>query len=158
MAIEKLQFCLPAVFTIGPADNTESLCRYAKILTGKMANKTKEVTATSRNHVQDIVKGIIEGETRVIVSSMTMEEIFKEREVFKTGGDQNYPEGTGSIRSQDVSSVLLAFSTSVSFCLSAWVLKRLSYNANVKELQDTHGSEYFEFLSRKAHEGASNQA
>ena len=33
-----------------------------------------------------------------------------------------------------------------------------SYNANVKELQDTPGSEYFQFLSRKAHEGASNQA
>lgn len=32
------------------------------------------------------------------------------------------------------------------------------YNANVKELQDTPGSEYFAFLSRKAHEGASNQA
>lgn len=34
----------------------------------------------------------------------------------------------------------------------------ISYNANVKELQDTAGSEYFKFLSRKAHEGASNQA
>jgi hypothetical protein len=34
----------------------------------------------------------------------------------------------------------------------------VSYNANVKELQDTPGSEYFQFLSRKAHEGASNQA
>lgn len=33
-----------------------------------------------------------------------------------------------------------------------------SYNANVKELQDTKGSEYFAFLSRKAHEGALNQA
>ena len=32
------------------------------------------------------------------------------------------------------------------------------YNANVKELQDAPGSEYFKFLSRKAHEGASNQA
>jgi flotillin len=32
------------------------------------------------------------------------------------------------------------------------------YNANVKELQDTPGSEYFAFLSRKAHEGALNQA
>ena len=36
--------------------------------------------------------------------------------------------------------------------------KIASYNANVKELQDTQGSEYFKFLSRKAHEGASNQA
>jgi len=35
---------------------------------------------------------------------------------------------------------------------------KTSYNANVKELQDTPGSEYFQFLSRKAHEGASNQA
>ena len=33
-----------------------------------------------------------------------------------------------------------------------------SYNANVKELQDTPGSEYFAVLSRKAHEGALNQA
>ena len=33
-----------------------------------------------------------------------------------------------------------------------------SYNANVKELQDTPGNEYFSFLSRKAHEGALNQA
>jgi flotillin len=33
-----------------------------------------------------------------------------------------------------------------------------SYNANVKELQDTPGSEYFAFLSRKATEGALNQA
>jgi flotillin len=29
------------------------------------------------------VVGVIEGETRVLVSSMTMEEIFTEREVFK---------------------------------------------------------------------------
>lgn len=33
-----------------------------------------------------------------------------------------------------------------------------SYNANVKELQDAPGSEYFTYLSRKAHEGAQNQA
>ena len=32
------------------------------------------------------------------------------------------------------------------------------YNANVKELQDMPGSKYFEFLAKKAHEGAENQA
>jgi flotillin len=32
------------------------------------------------------------------------------------------------------------------------------YNANVKELRDAPGSSYFESLSRKAHEGAINQA
>ena len=90
MTIEKLQFSLPAVFTIGPDDNIDALCKYAKILTGKTANAPRhEATATGRNHVQDIVKGIIEGETRVIVSGMTMEEIFKERQVFKTKTIEN---------------------------------------------------------------------
>lgn len=37
-------------------------------------------------------------------------------------------------------------------------LTAISYNANVKELQDAPGSEYFSYLSRKAHEGALNQA
>lgn len=68
---------------------------------GTPAASRKIPTQTGRGHVQDIVKGrmpslfhsrnrvdlligIIEGETRVIISGMTMEEIFKERQVFKT--------------------------------------------------------------------------
>ena len=69
----------------------------------------------------------------MIVSGMTMEEIFKERQVFKTKVIEN------------VQTELNQFGLRI-------------YNANVKELQDTAGSEYFKFLSRKAHEGASNQA
>lgn len=85
MTIEKLQFQLPAVFTIGPEDDSKALEKYAKILTGREKDDaSRHATPTGRNHVQDIVKGIIEGETRVIVSGMTMEEIFKERQVFKT--------------------------------------------------------------------------
>lgn len=42
--------------------------------------------------------------------------------------------------------------------LTSFQLGLCIYNANVKELQDTPGSEYFAFLSRKAHEGALNQA
>ncbi|PGH23698.1 hypothetical protein AJ80_02304 [Polytolypa hystricis UAMH7299] len=128
MTIEKLQFALPAVFTIGPDNNIEALKKYALLLTGGAASKS-----TSGNHVQDIVKGIIEGETRVIVSSMTMEEIFKERQVFKQHVIEN------------VQNELDQFGLRI-------------YNANVKELQDTPGSEYFSYLSRKAHEGALNQA
>lgn len=132
MTVEKLQFTLPAVFTIGPNDQHASLLKYAKILTGR-DRSSRHSQATGRTHVQDIVKGIIEGETRVIVSSMTMEEIFKERQVFKNH-----------------------VITNVQAELDQFGLK--IYNANVKELQDTAGSEYFKFLSRKAHEGASNQA
>lgn len=42
--------------------------------------------------------------------------------------------------------------------LKLLLMRTYSYNANIKELQDTPGSEYFAFLSRKAHEGALNQA
>lgn len=56
MTCEKLQFSLPAVFTIGPDDTADSLRKYAKILTGRDAGKRE--TATGRSHVQDIVKGI----------------------------------------------------------------------------------------------------
>ena len=131
MTIEKLQFSLPAVFTIGPDDEPAALKKYAMLLTGNSDGSKK--IPTGRNHVQDIVKGIIEGETRVIVSGLTMEEIFKERQIFKTKIIEN------------VQSELDQFGLRI-------------YNANVKELQDTPGSEYFKFLSRKAHEGASNQA
>ena len=87
MTLEKLQFSLPAVFTIGPENTLTALRKYALLLTGN-ADGTPAVTkskptSTGRSHVQNIVKGIIEGETRVIVSGLTMEEIFKERQVFK---------------------------------------------------------------------------
>ncbi|KAF7595052.1 hypothetical protein BBP40_007455 [Aspergillus hancockii] len=108
MTLEKLQFSLPAVFTIGADIELESLKNYARLLAENVDD---------RSNVQKIVKGIIEGETRVIVSSMSMEEVFKERQ----------------------------------FGLRI-------YNANVKELQDTPGSEYFAILSKKAHEGALSQA
>lgn len=90
MTIEKLQFALPAVFTIGPDNELDALKKYALLLSGttdgEQLSSSKVNMPTRRNHVQDIVKGIIEGETRVIVSGMTMEEIFKERQVFKTKG------------------------------------------------------------------------
>jgi flotillin len=87
MTNEKLQFALPAVFTIGPDNDLDALKKYALLLSGNpdgsRASRGGTIMPTKRNHVQDIVKGIIEGETRVIVSSMTMEEIFKERQIFK---------------------------------------------------------------------------
>ncbi|RMZ84864.1 hypothetical protein DV736_g6588, partial [Chaetothyriales sp. CBS 134916] len=139
MSIEKLQFALPAVFTIGPDNKGDALKKYALLLSGagdarrQGAKSNSAIHPTTRSHVQDIVKGIIEGETRVIVSTMTMEEIFKERQVFKQKVIENVQKELDQF----------------GLCI---------YNANVKELQDTPGSEYFAFLSRKAHEGASNQA
>ncbi|KAG6053003.1 hypothetical protein E4U17_005138 [Claviceps sp. LM77 group G4] len=152
MTREKLQFALPVVFTVGPdvnqrganagrfedppeaettgnrEDRGDALMKYAMLLAQSESGKTDEST-----HVASIVKGIIEGETRVLVSSMTMEEIFTEREVFKKRIFRN------------IQSELDQFGLKI-------------YNANVKELKDAPGSVYFESLSRKAHEGATNQA
>lgn len=108
MTSEKLQFLLPVVFTVGPdinergansnfnddhagdghgpdnhhrEDRGDSLMKFAMLLADSSANKPKE--GTQRQYLEGIIKGIIEGEVRVLVSSMTMEEIFTEREAFK---------------------------------------------------------------------------
>ncbi|KAK2601888.1 hypothetical protein QQS21_004575 [Conoideocrella luteorostrata] len=151
MTREKLQFALPVVFTVGPdvnqrganarvddspdnetpglrEDRGDALMKYAMLL-AQSENGKRDHGA----HVESIIKGIIEGETRVLVSSMTMEEIFTEREVFKKRIFRN------------IQSELDQFGLKI-------------YNANVKELKDAPGSVYFESLSRKAHEGATNQA
>ncbi|KAF2206773.1 hypothetical protein CERZMDRAFT_119248 [Cercospora zeae-maydis SCOH1-5] len=136
MTSEKLQFNLPAVFTIGPKNNPADLKKYAELLTGDSDGHVrlqKGVVATGGNHVQDIVKGVIEGETRSIVSNMTMEELFNNRKLFKDQVVRN------------VQAELEVFGLYI-------------YNANVKELQDMGDSKYFESLARKAHEGAQSQA
>jgi len=161
MTKEKLQFMLPVVFTVGPyvkrretgaidpglADGAEpptatedadhirlhpddALLRFAMLLANTGSTKGIE---RDPHFLENIVKGIIEGETRVLVSSMTMEEIFTEREVFKKRIFRN------------IQGELSQFGLFV-------------YNSNVKELKDAPDSTYFESLSRKAHEGATNQA
>ncbi len=108
-------------------DRGDSLMKYAMLLAESTAQKK------GSQYLENIVKGIIEGETRVLVSSMTMEEIFTEREEFKRR-------------------VFRAIQGE----LEQFGLK--IYNANVKELKDAAGSNYFQSLSQKAHEGATNQA
>ncbi|KAK9130535.1 hypothetical protein Sjap_011022 [Stephania japonica] len=121
MSAEKLPFILPAVFTIGPkVDEYESLLKYARLLShhDKLSN-----------HVTDLVQGVIEGETRVLAASMTMEDIFKGTKEFK----------------KEVQLELNQFGL-------------LIYNANVKQLVDVSGHEYFSFLGQKTQKEAENQA
>ncbi|KAF5197110.1 Flotillin-like protein [Thalictrum thalictroides] len=125
MSAEKLPFVLPAVFTIGPrVDDDESLLKYAKLISphDKLSN-----------HVKELVQGIIEGETRVLAASMTMEEIFKGTKEFKH-------EVFGKVQLE----------------LNQFGL--LIYNANVKQLVDVPGHEYFSYLGQKTQMEAANQA
>lgn len=163
MTKEKLQFLLPVVFTVGPdvnqrganqrggavsehaedanavgedvrnlhqrEDRGDALMKYAMLL----AETGNKKNSPGQQSLDNIVKGIIEGETRVLVSAMTMEEIFAEREEFKRRIFRN------------IQSELGQFGLRI-------------YNANIKELRDAPDSVYFASLSRKAHEGATNQA
>ena len=95
MTQEKLMLIVPVVFTIGPEDKPESLQKYASLLTGTSdgADSAPEAAAPAsmdnRNNVRRIVKGIIEGETRVLVSTMTAEEVFTNRALFKANVTNN---------------------------------------------------------------------
>jgi flotillin len=115
---------MPVVFTIGPQDTPESLRLYARLLASSRDNK---------KNVDELVIGVVEGETRVLAASLTMEEVFKERKFFK----EHIMEG--------INSELRQFGMMV-------------YNANVRQLQDTPGSEYFAYLRMKTQEGAINQS
>lgn len=125
MSAEKLPFILPAVFTIGPrVDDDASLLKYAKL----MSSHDK-----LSNHVKELVQGVIEGETRVLAASMTMEEIFRGTKQFKQ-------EVFGKVQLE----------------LNQFGL--LIYNANVKQLVDVPGHEYFSYLGQKTQMEAANQA
>ncbi|KAF6147641.1 hypothetical protein GIB67_031632 [Kingdonia uniflora] len=125
MSAEKLPFILPAVFTIGPrVDDEDSLVKYAKLISphDKLSN-----------HVHELVQGVIEGETRVLAASMTMEEVFR---------------GTKEFKQEVFAKVQLE--------LNQFGL--LIYNANVKQLVDVPGHEYFSYLGQKTQMEAANQA
>ncbi|XP_074586918.1 flotillin-like protein 1 [Curcuma longa] len=125
MSSEKLPFILPAVFTIGPrTDDVESLVRYARLIAPCDKNSA---------HVKDLVQGVIEGETRVLAASMTMEEIFRGTKTFKQ-------EVFGKVQLE----------------LNQFGL--IIYNANVKQLVDVKGHEYFSYLGQKTQQEAANQA
>lgn len=125
MSAEKLPFVLPAVFTIGPhADDDQSLLKYAKLISPHDKHS---------NHVNELVQGVIEGETRVLAASMTMEEIFK---------------GTKDFKKEVFEKVQLELNQ-----FGLWI-----YNANVKQLVDVPGHEYFSYLGQKTQMEAANQA
>ncbi len=117
MSSEKMEFVLPSVFTIGPKDDVESLKKYVKLL--------------SNADLTLLIKGILEGETRIQSAQMTIEQIFCDRKTFK------------EILINEVQSELDQFGLMI-------------YNANIKELQDAVGSEYFEFIRQKKRSEAEN--
>ena len=128
MSAEKMQFVLPGNYSIGPLDHPDAIKKYVKLLL--ISNQTEN---TQNQHIEQLVKGILEGETRLQAASMTIEEIFNNRRAFK------------EILIKNVQEELDQFGLKI-------------FNANIKELQDSKGSEYFSFIRQKKRSEAENKA
>jgi len=164
MSLEKLEFLLPGVFTIGPRNDPESLIKYVRVLAGLDNKKTSDPVKECKdilngmdrekngdaikkcakllseiNHsgdkdtITDIILGILEGTTRTLSSSMSIEDIFNNRKVFKEHVIANCQEELNE--------------------LGLYI-----YNANIKELQDTNNSQYFSNMRQKKLSEAENKA
>ena len=91
------------------------------------------LSSETHENIDKIIEGVIEGETRVLAASMEIEQIFNGRDKFKQ-----------TIISK-VQEELDQFGLNI-------------LNANVKELADMPGSEYFKHMRQKTRAGAENQA
>jgi flotillin len=72
----QVEFKLPVVFTIGPMDpavDLEGFKRYARF-----------VSAMDRDQQSTTIQGMIEGETRGLTASLSIEEIFNAKDEFRT--------------------------------------------------------------------------
>lgn len=131
MSNEKMEFVLPGIFTIGPKDNIDDLEKYCKFLFNN-----KDDTRPNKHtegKLSELIKGIIEGETRVLAAQMSIEELFNSRSIFKDKIVAN------------IQNELEQFGMKV-------------YNANIKELQDSPGSEYFLYMRQKTKSSVEGKA
>lgn len=122
MSNQMMEFMLPGSFTIGPKNDPESLKKYSRYLLGDKPDG-----------IDVLVKGVIEGETRVLAAQMSLDEIFSDRSAFKEKIIKN-------IQGE----------------LDKYGLEIL--NANIKELQDKPGSQYFSLRRQKTCSEAEGKA
>lgn len=134
MSFEKIDFTLPAVFTIGPKNDPESLVKYARLVASKnISNDDDTVYNHTVSHIDSIILGILEGEVRTLSSTMSIEDIFNNRQTFKSTIITNVQEELNQ-------------------------LGLLIYNANIKELEDGKESNYFHNMRQKKISEAENKA
>jgi flotillin len=119
MSNQMMEFRLPGVYTIGPKNDIESLKKYCRYLSNLDIGH-----GGAENSMDAIIKGIIEGETRVLAAQMTLDDIFNNRAEFKEKIIENIQKE-----------------------LDKYGLE--IFNGNIKELHDKEGSEYFALRRKK---------
>eukprot|EP01086_Lenisia_limosa_P007064 TRINITY_DN26406_c0_g1_i1.p1 TRINITY_DN26406_c0_g1~~TRINITY_DN26406_c0_g1_i1.p1 ORF type:complete len:461 (+),score=158.24 TRINITY_DN26406_c0_g1_i1:87-1469(+) len=126
MSKEMVEFELPVSFTIGPCKpdpkRPEAFKNYA-LMMSKMQPE----------EVQNTVLGVIQGEFRVLCASLTIMEIFSDKDKFRKN-----------------------VNTRIQADLDLFGL--VIFNANIEEMSDMQGSEYFKYRRMKALEGAVNDS
>ena len=141
MSKEKMEFVLPGVFTVGPASDLDALRRYAMLMTSNVSDLDVGLDvgldgnagAADAAHLSSIIKGVVEGETRVLAASLEIEEIFESRDKFR----------------QRILDTVQHELSGFGLCI---------YNANIKELEDAPGSEYFVHARQRKRADAENVA
>ncbi|ANB50802.1 hypothetical protein [Powai lake megavirus] len=121
MSKELVPFKLPLTFTVSPKHPEQDLQGFINYAT-RLGDMNEE-------QVKNIIGGIVNGETRGFVGTMTIQEIFNDKEAFK----KNVVER--------VQKDLEQFGLEI-------------HNANIEEMHDTEGNSYFENLKKKALETA----
>eukprot|EP01100_Stratorugosa_tubuloviscum_P000948 TRINITY_DN120_c2_g1_i1.p1 TRINITY_DN120_c2_g1~~TRINITY_DN120_c2_g1_i1.p1 ORF type:complete len:506 (-),score=274.60 TRINITY_DN120_c2_g1_i1:162-1679(-) len=125
MSSEMVEFLLPVSFTIGPQDpfqKSEAFQQYVK----RIANLDHET-------FQKTIKAVVHGEMRVLVASMTINDIFQDKQKFR------------EVVTNNIQNELDSYGLFV-------------YNSNIEEMSDYENSNYFESRRQKALAGALNQA
>ena len=122
MSKEKMEFNFPAVFTVGVKNDMESLSKYSRFLLNQ-----------DNSHLDSLIRGIIEGETRTLAANLSIEDIFAGRSAFKS-------DIVSHVQNQ----------------LDQYGLQ--IYNANIEELKDSETSNYFKSLAQKIKAEAENKA
>ncbi len=125
MSKEKVPFNLPVVFTISPANPATDLDRFK--------NYARNMTNISPQELETTIKSVVHGETRILSAGMTIEEMFSDKDKFKSAVVDRIQTDLNQFGLQ--------------IC-----------NANIEEMGDLKGNEYFSYRKQKAIEGANNEA
>lgn len=133
MSKERIPFEMPAVFTIGPNINRSADDDKESDVPPGLYNYARLMLTLTEEEYEQTVTGIIEGESRILSASMTLDALFNSRDEFKDKITKN------------INKELEPLGVS-------------AYNSNIEELTDQGDSSYFREQRKRALQRVAEQA